>query len=86
VSYSSAQHSFTVDGKETALRIGDIPALHAYVDASVIEVILGQRIGYTKRFYYDGAMAPKIAVTVTGSSGLRLQAWNVSPISPNRLT
>jgi beta-fructofuranosidase len=83
--YSPGQHTFTVDGKTIALEPGDLPRLHAFVDASVIELIVSQRIGYTKRFYYAGKAAPDLTVLASGA-GASLSAWRVSPISPNRLT
>jgi beta-fructofuranosidase len=82
--YSPAKHSFTVDGKEVALQPDDEPALHAFVDGSVIELIVSERIGCTKRFYYTASAAPDVLVHVTG--GATLNAWKISPISPNRLT
>ncbi len=76
-------------GKEVALAPGEPPAVHAFVDGSVIEMILGGagggRAGYTGRFYYDGPRAPTIQVRVEGA-GVRMMAWRVLPISSNRLT
>jgi beta-fructofuranosidase len=51
VSYSAEKHAFTADGKDVVLEPGDAPTLHGFVDGSVIELILGERIGYTNRFY-----------------------------------
>jgi hypothetical protein len=53
------------------------------VDGSVIELVLGGRCGYTKRFYYEGA-APGVAVKAEGE--VKLAAWAVTPISADRLT
>ena len=88
VSYLPEKHAFMADSKEIVLNAEDSPELHAYVDGSVIELILGQRIGYTKRFYYEGKTAPDITVTASHSSGGRpdLKAWSIQPISQNRLT
>ncbi len=85
VSYSAQSHSFTADGKEIALQPGDAPTLHAFVDGSVIELILGERIGYTKRFYYTSAAAPDIVVSAHGGP-VKMDAWKIAPISDNRLT
>jgi beta-fructofuranosidase len=41
VSYSPEKHSMIADGKEIVLETGDVPKLHAFVDASVIELVLG---------------------------------------------
>jgi beta-fructofuranosidase len=84
-SYSPESHTFTLDGKEIVLEPGDKPVLHAYVDGSVIELIAGERVGYTKRFYYAESTAPDIFVLAAGP-GVTLKAWKISPISPNRLT
>jgi beta-fructofuranosidase len=85
VSYSPETHSFVADGKEIMLEAGDAPTVHAFVDGSVIELILGERIGYTKRFYYTATVAPDIIVHASGA-GLTLDAWKIAPISGNRLT
>jgi beta-fructofuranosidase len=86
VRYSPDGHKFVVDGKEFGLQPDDVPKVHAYVDGSVIEVLLSERIGYTKRFYYTSAVAPDISVSVTGAQGVTLDAWKMLPISKNRLT
>jgi beta-fructofuranosidase len=85
VSYSGEKHSFMTDGKEIALEPGDAPTLHGYVDGSVVELIAGERIGYTKRFYYPGETAPDVKASADGDA-VKLSAWKISPISPNRLT
>ena len=85
VNYSGERHAFMTDGKVIALQPGDLPTLHAYVDGSVIEVIMGERIGYTKRFYYSQTTAPDIRAGVTGDA-VKITAWKIRPISANRLT
>jgi beta-fructofuranosidase len=84
VSYSAADHTMTADGHTLVLEPGDVPSVHAFVDGSVVELILGERIGYTKRFYYTAATAPDIVVSA--SEGVLLQAWKVMQISTDRLT
>ena len=87
ISYSAVKHAFTADGKEISLQSSDEPTLHAFVDGSVIELILGQRISYTRRFYYPESTAPDVqALLMTAGGAGTLQAWKVSPISDNRLT
>jgi beta-fructofuranosidase len=86
VAYSAAKRSFTADGKEIALEPADEPTLHAFVDGSVIELILGQRIGYTKRFYYSEKTAPDVQALLSAGSAASLSAWKIRPISENRLT
>ncbi|SFS12396.1 beta-fructofuranosidase [Granulicella pectinivorans] len=86
IAYSSARHAFLADGHEIALQPGDLPRLHAFVDGSVIELIVSERIGYTKRFYYEGSTAPDIHVHTTGLGEVTVDAWKIRPISINRLT
>jgi beta-fructofuranosidase len=85
LTYAPQDHAIMVDGKTVSLEPTDSPSIHAYVDGSVIEVIVGQRIGYTKRFYYPGAIAPDISVQVSGATAT-LRAWTIAPVSSNRLT
>jgi beta-fructofuranosidase len=86
VSYSPERHAFVTESREVALQPADLPTLHAFVDGSVVELILGERIGYTKRFYFDSPQAPDIAVVATGSGRIALEGWKISPVSNNRLT
>ncbi|WP_263378658.1 glycoside hydrolase family 32 protein [Granulicella paludicola] len=86
VKYLPDTHSFLADGKEIKLQPADTPTLHAYIDGSVIELILGERIGYTKRFYYTAPTAPDVQLSATGAGLTSLDAWQMHPISPNRLT
>jgi beta-fructofuranosidase len=86
ITYSADDHSLTADGHTVALQPQDDPQIHAYVDGSVIELVLGERVGYTKRFYYAAPTAPDIAVVATGRQPLTLHAWKLAPISNNRLT
>ncbi len=85
VVYSGSLHSFRTDDKEIQLEPGDVPSIHAYVDGSVVELILGQRVGYTKRFYFGRGAAPDLRVEAAGAP-LGLDAWSVKPISADRLT
>ncbi len=86
VNYVAATHTLVADGKHISLEPTDTPRVHAFVDASVIEMILAERVGYTKRFYYPGKTAPSIDVHAKGWSGLSLKAWKIEPISSDRLT
>jgi beta-fructofuranosidase len=86
ISYDPAKHAFLIDGKEVALEPEDTPQLHAFVDGSVIEAILSQRAGYTKRFYYSQTTAPDIKVRIIGENQMTVTAWKINPISKNRLT
>jgi beta-fructofuranosidase len=82
--YSPTKHAFAIAGHEIALQPSDEPSLHAFVDGSVIELIVSERIGYTKRFYYPSGIAPDVTVHATGAA--QLQGWKIVPISPDRLT
>ena len=85
VSYSAEKHAFVAGGKEIALQPADVPTLHAFVDGSVIELILSERIGWTNRFYYSGTKAPDIGAWANGTD-VRMAAWEIKPISQDRLT
>ena len=86
IAYEPGKHAFTAGEKEIALEPNDMPQLHAYVDGSVIEMIVSRRAGYTKRFYYSQATAPDITVYIIGGTGMTAHAWKIDPISNNRLT
>ncbi len=85
VSYSPEQHSWLAAGGKFALQPSDLPKIHAFIDGSVIEFMLSERIGYTRRFYYPGSVAPDITIRANGA-GLTLNAWKISPITTDRLT
>lgn len=84
VTYDAASHSFRADGKTIALEAGDEPVVHGFVDGSVMEVMLGGRVGVTKRFYYTESVAPDIVVVADGTA--RLEGWRVKAISGDRLS
>lgn len=86
IAYDPGKHAFMAGDKEIVLEPNDAPQLHAYVDGSVIEVIVSQREGYTKRFYYMQRTAPDITVRIIGGTGMTASAWKIDPISNNRLT
>ncbi len=84
--YEPAKHVFLADGKEIALGPDDAPELHVFVDGSVIEVIVSQRTGYTRRFYSSQRVAPDVSVRIVGGTQIKANAWKIDPISNNRLT
>jgi len=86
VVYSPETHSFSVDGHEIVLQPDDAPNIHAFVDGSVIEMILSERIGFTKRFYYTTPTAPDVQVLAMGGQKVVMEAWKIVPVSDNRLT
>jgi beta-fructofuranosidase len=57
--------------------------VHGYLDGSVVEIIVNDRIAHTKRFYNHDATAPEIQFHAAGAT---LEVWNVRPISQDRLT
>jgi beta-fructofuranosidase len=85
IQYKSQQHAFLIADETIPLHPSDIPQIHVFVDGSVLELIFSERAGYTKRFYYSGNIAPDITLHTSGS-GTRVDAWDLSPISTNRLT
>lgn len=83
--YLAGKHAMLADGKEIVLQPGDMPTLHMFIDESVIELMVSERIGYTRRFYHEQSTAPDIQVRVQGA-GTKTHAWRTSAISDNRLT
>jgi beta-fructofuranosidase len=85
VSYVPERHLMIADGQEVALQPSDFPTVHGFVDGSVVELILGERMAYTKRFYYEEVVAPEIKISMNGEA-CTASGWSVQPISNNRLT
>lgn len=85
VNYLPEKQTVLVDGHEIVLETNDLPILHAYIDGSVAELIVSERVGCTKRFYYSQKVAPDVQVRIAGK-GIKANAWKVKPISDNRLT
>ena len=57
-----------------------------HIDGSVIELIVSERIAWTRRFYYKGA-AQNAVLQWEGASSLESVAcWPLKPISATRLT
>ena len=79
-----------MDGRIMPVDAGDTDQLelHFYIDGSVIESFVNKRSAYTKRFYYRGSSAPQIGIRIIGKtrSLSNLSMWQISPISPDRLT
>ena len=86
IAYVPGKHLFLVNGTPFPLQPQDLPTLQLFVDASVVEVILSERIGYTTRFYHQTTETPNVAISTTGVSASQLQAWAIRPISADRLT
>jgi beta-fructofuranosidase len=79
-----------IDGKALPLHLGDREALelHLYVDGSVIEVFVNQRLACTKRFYVAGSSSRDLRLQWTGKTTAieRLSLWQLTPVSSDRLT
>jgi beta-fructofuranosidase len=62
--------------------------LRFYIDGSVVECFANHHGTLTQRVYFEGSAAPNLTVQVKGSlqSLDALSLWQMSPISPNRLT
>ena len=86
VTYSAEKHAFVIDGNQIVLQPNDATSLHAFVDGSVIELIVGEQISYTRRFYYTQPTAPDIVVVAKGTGSIKMGAWKIASISNNRLT
>lgn len=88
ISYSAEKHAFITGSKEVMLESADTPQIHAYVDGSVIEILLSERAGDTKRFYYPQAKSTALSVHLLQDkrAPITISAWEIKPISDNRLT
>ena len=62
--------------------------IRLYIDGSAIEAFVNRQIAFTRRFYYSGTKAPRVGLTISGKTTAisRLTLWQMSPISPDRLT
>ena len=62
--------------------------IHLYIDGSAIEAFINRQITYTKRFYPAGSTVPRVGVKIAGRTSdiSSLTLWQISPISPDRLT
>jgi beta-fructofuranosidase len=61
--------------------------IHIYVDGSVAEVVVQNSAAYTKRFYYQGSVPPRVQLQVEGPATIEsLSMWQIAPISSDRLT
>ncbi len=85
IEYLPERHVMVANGHEIQLQPADSPTVHAFADASVVELILGQRVGYTQRFYSTQPGAPDLQVHLTGATS-SAHAWKIQPISYDRLT
>ena len=57
---------------------------HGFVDGSVLELIVNERAAVTHRFYPDAPTGANLRIM--SPSDATITAYQVRPISPNRLT
>jgi beta-fructofuranosidase len=89
--YDPAAHNqLSLDGAVIPVQLSDPHTLdiHIYIDGSVAEVFVNKQIAYTKRCYYSGSDAPTMSLGIVGkkTNVSSLEMWQLTPISPNRLT
>jgi beta-fructofuranosidase len=86
----ATSNQITVDGQQIPIepQNGRDLQLHMFIDGSVVELLVNQCAAYTKRFYFAGSTAPEIGMRVEGHSAelTKLEVWQLSPISHDRLT
>lgn len=79
--------SILIDARPLKLSLNNSEAieLHLHMDGSVIELIVSERIAWTKRFYYKGP-AQIAVLRWEGTDSLEsVVFWTLNPISPTRL-
>lgn len=76
-----------IDGRPVRLHPGVEENLefHLFVDGSVIEVMVNQRVAWTKRFYYAGN-GQDLRMRWKGAGLVGMSVWEVRAISGDRLT
>ena len=80
--------SLLVDGAKIETPGDETLDVNAFVDGSVIELLVNGRFAKTKRFYYPGNSAPNIQASYRGRQDQLkdLAVWQIAPISADRLT
>jgi beta-fructofuranosidase len=80
----------SIDARPIPLSLDDREnvELHLYIDGSVIELLVNNKVAYTKRFYYAGSSPQDLCMKWTGkmTNIVSLSFWQLSPISPDRFT
>jgi beta-fructofuranosidase len=89
IAYIGAQHMLQVEGRPLDLA-GALPGalvLRLFVDGSVAELAVNDRVLWTKRFYYSGPQrAGMLRVEDAAGSVQAVRIWPIAPISADRLT
>jgi beta-fructofuranosidase len=79
-----------IDARPVPLALGEAEDLefHLHADGSVIELLVNRQVAWTKRFYYAGASPQTLQMQWQGKTAAitRLSAWQLNPISNDRLT
>jgi beta-fructofuranosidase len=83
----SYPESVFIDARPLKLSIDKDEAveIRLHIDGSVIEMIVGERIAWTKRFYYDGPAQDAVLRWEGDGSLESVVCWPLKPISANRL-
>ena len=80
----------SIDARPIPLELNDQEdfKLELYIDGSVIEAFVNDKVAYTKRFYYPGSSPQDVRIKWAGKTTnlVRLSAYELTPISSNRLT
>jgi beta-fructofuranosidase len=87
----------TIDSESNSVQCGDVrfplpslpwprPALHLFLDGSVLECFLGGTETLTSRVYGLKPGACKLNMSIEGGKDIELSHWPLNAISPDRLT
>ncbi|MEG9436132.1 glycoside hydrolase family 32 protein [Edaphobacter sp. HDX4] len=84
----SYPESVFIDGRPLKLSMGkdEVVEIRLHIDGSVIELIVGERIAWTKRFYYDSPAQDAVLRWEGDGSLESVVSWSLKPISATRLT
>jgi beta-fructofuranosidase len=76
-----------IDARPLKLSIGESEAIEIrlHIDGSVIELIVNERIAWTKRFYYEGVVQDAVLRWGGKDSLESVVSWSLKPISATRL-
>jgi beta-fructofuranosidase len=79
--------SVFIDARPLKLSMGknEVVEIRLHIDGSVIEMIAGERIAWTKRFYYEGAVQDAVLRWEGDDSLESVVSWPLKPISATRL-
>jgi beta-fructofuranosidase len=84
---SSSPGLIYIDARPLKLSInnGEAIEIRLHIDGSVIELIVNERIAWTKRFYYEGAAQDAVLRWEGNDSLESVLYWPLKPISSTRL-